>query len=175
MRTLQNSPAYRKVDDSLYVIKQGSAYVMINVVPWGDNRAMVRWTAGKLSVSRCLKVSRADGRRWDQRWDQDRPPLRVSARAENGFQIHHVAYGFPRPFVARVGPRFLSCFAVSSNAASIMRGFASCSAWWRSYSSSALAFATSAEILPAWSSSLRPDGGGRASAEHRAAVASRRQ
>jgi len=44
-RTLQNSPAYRKVDDSLYVIKQGSAYVMINVVPWGDNRAMVRCTA----------------------------------------------------------------------------------------------------------------------------------
>jgi hypothetical protein len=44
-RTLQNSPAYRKVDDSLYVIKQGSAYVMVNVVPWGDNRAMVRCTA----------------------------------------------------------------------------------------------------------------------------------
>ena len=44
-RTLQESPAYRKVDDSLYVIKQGSAYVMINVVPWGDNRAMLRCTA----------------------------------------------------------------------------------------------------------------------------------
>jgi hypothetical protein len=44
-RTLQDSPAYRKIDDSLYVIKQGSAYVMINVVPWGDNRAMVRCTA----------------------------------------------------------------------------------------------------------------------------------
>jgi hypothetical protein len=41
-RTLQDSPAYRKVDDTLYVIKQGSAYVMISVVPWGDNRAMVR-------------------------------------------------------------------------------------------------------------------------------------
>src|SRR5262252_860607 len=41
-RTLQDSPAYRKIDDSLYVIKQGSAYVMISVVPWGDNRAMVR-------------------------------------------------------------------------------------------------------------------------------------
>jgi len=34
-------PAYRKVDDTLYVIKQGSAYVMISVVPWGDNKAMV--------------------------------------------------------------------------------------------------------------------------------------
>jgi hypothetical protein len=44
-RTIQNSPAYRKVDDSLYVIKQGSAYVMINVVPWGNNRCMVRCTA----------------------------------------------------------------------------------------------------------------------------------
>ncbi|MBA3463594.1 MAG: YbjN domain-containing protein [Deltaproteobacteria bacterium] len=44
-RTIQNSPAYRKVDDTLYVIKQGSAYVMINVVPWGDNKAMVRCTA----------------------------------------------------------------------------------------------------------------------------------
>jgi hypothetical protein len=44
-RTLVNSPAYRKVDESLYVIKQGSAYVMISVVPWGPNRAMVRCTA----------------------------------------------------------------------------------------------------------------------------------
>lgn len=44
-RTLRNSPAYRKIDDSLYVIKQGSAYVMINVVPWGPNKAMVRCTA----------------------------------------------------------------------------------------------------------------------------------
>ena len=44
-RTLQDSPAYRKIDDQLYVIKQGSAYVMISVVPWGDNKAMVRCTA----------------------------------------------------------------------------------------------------------------------------------
>jgi len=44
-RTLQDSPAYRKVDDSLYVIKQGSAYVMISVVAWGDNKAMVRCTS----------------------------------------------------------------------------------------------------------------------------------
>ena len=41
-RTLESSPAYRKVDDSLYVIKQGSAYVMINIVAWGQNKAMVR-------------------------------------------------------------------------------------------------------------------------------------
>jgi Putative bacterial sensory transduction regulator len=44
-KTLHNSPAYRKVDDSLYVIKQGSAYVMISVVPWGNNRAMLRCTS----------------------------------------------------------------------------------------------------------------------------------
>ena len=44
-RTLQDSAAFRKVDDSLYVIKQGSAYVMINVVPWGQDKAMLRATA----------------------------------------------------------------------------------------------------------------------------------
>jgi len=44
-RTLQDSPAFRKIDDALYVIKQGSAYVMISVVPWGDNQAMVRCVA----------------------------------------------------------------------------------------------------------------------------------
>ncbi len=44
-RTLASSPAYRKVDDSLYVIKQGSAYVMVAVVPWGKDKACVRCTA----------------------------------------------------------------------------------------------------------------------------------
>ncbi|HVV82560.1 MAG TPA: YbjN domain-containing protein [Kofleriaceae bacterium] len=44
-QTLAKSPAYRKVDDSLYVIKQGSAYVMINVVAWGKDKAFVRCTA----------------------------------------------------------------------------------------------------------------------------------
>ena len=43
-KTLGASPAYRKVDDSLYVIKQGSAYV-ISVVPWGNDRACLRCTA----------------------------------------------------------------------------------------------------------------------------------
>lgn len=36
-------------------------------------------------------------------------------------------------------------FAIRSNAVSIARGFASCNAWYRSYSRSALAFAISAE------------------------------
>jgi hypothetical protein len=44
-RTLSKSPAYRKVDDTLYVIKQGSAYVMVAVVPWGKDKACVRCTA----------------------------------------------------------------------------------------------------------------------------------
>lgn len=44
-KTLQDSPAYRKVDDRLYVVKQGSAYVMINVVPWSEDKAMVRCVA----------------------------------------------------------------------------------------------------------------------------------
>lgn len=41
-RTLGEQGSYRKVDDRLYVIKQGSAYVMINIVAWGDDRALVR-------------------------------------------------------------------------------------------------------------------------------------
>ncbi|CAN5143895.1 hypothetical protein BH11MYX1_BH11MYX1_28250 [soil metagenome] len=54
-KTLQDSTAYRKIDDSLYVLKQGSAYVMISVVPWGDNRAMVR------CVSQLVKGVDVDG------------------------------------------------------------------------------------------------------------------
>lgn len=37
--------AFRKVDKRLYVVKQGSAYVMINLIPWGDNKCMVRCVA----------------------------------------------------------------------------------------------------------------------------------
>ena len=40
--TLSEHGSYRKVDDRLYVIKQGSSYVMINVVPWADDKALVR-------------------------------------------------------------------------------------------------------------------------------------
>lgn len=48
-----------------------------------------------------------------------------------------------------MGAGFSSCFAVASNAVSIIQGFASCSARKRSYSRSAFAFAT-----------LRRDGAG---------------
>ena len=42
---LSGNKAYRKVEDKLYVVKQGSSYVMINVVPWGEERAIVRCVA----------------------------------------------------------------------------------------------------------------------------------
>jgi hypothetical protein len=53
-KTLGKSPAYRKVDDRLYVVKQGSSYVMISVVPSGpkdkpDERALVRVMAQVVS------------------------------------------------------------------------------------------------------------------------------
>lgn len=41
-KLLKNSPAYRKVDDGLYVIKQGSSLVMISVHPWKQSHAVVR-------------------------------------------------------------------------------------------------------------------------------------
>lgn len=43
--TLSDSSAYRKVDDRLFVVKQGSAYVMINIVPLDEERAAVRCVA----------------------------------------------------------------------------------------------------------------------------------
>jgi hypothetical protein len=53
-KTLGKSQAYRKVDDRLYVVKQGSSYVMISVVPSGpkdkpDERALVRVMAQVVS------------------------------------------------------------------------------------------------------------------------------
>jgi hypothetical protein len=43
--TLAQSPAFRKIDERLYIVKQGSCYVMINVLPWGKDRAVVRCVA----------------------------------------------------------------------------------------------------------------------------------
>ena len=53
-KALSKSPAYRKVDDRLYVVKQGSSYVMISVVPSGpkskaNERALVRVVAQVVS------------------------------------------------------------------------------------------------------------------------------
>lgn len=41
-RTLEKSPAFRRIDESLYVVKQGSTYVLINIAPWGTDKALVR-------------------------------------------------------------------------------------------------------------------------------------
>jgi hypothetical protein len=43
--TLKKKGTFRRVDDRLYVIKQGSSYVLINIVPWGDDKALVRVAA----------------------------------------------------------------------------------------------------------------------------------
>ena len=42
--TLTGNPAYRKVDDKLFVVKQGSSIVMISVIPW-EAHAIVRCVA----------------------------------------------------------------------------------------------------------------------------------
>jgi hypothetical protein len=43
--TLQDNQAFRQLDDKLYIIKQGSTFVMINVVPLDRGRAQVRCVA----------------------------------------------------------------------------------------------------------------------------------
>jgi hypothetical protein len=43
--TLSVHGNFRRIDEHLYVIKQGSTFVMINVVPWGDDKALVRCCA----------------------------------------------------------------------------------------------------------------------------------
>jgi hypothetical protein len=43
-RMLSGSSAYRKVEDGLYAVKQGSSMIMIKVHPWKD-RALVRLVA----------------------------------------------------------------------------------------------------------------------------------
>ena len=57
---LGESDAYRKVEDGLYVIKQGSAYVMVNVISWGKDRAVVRCAAQVL-----VGVDRSNDLAWD--------------------------------------------------------------------------------------------------------------
>ena len=42
---LRDSPAFTRVDDRFYVVRQGSAYVYIQVVAWGADRALVRLVA----------------------------------------------------------------------------------------------------------------------------------
>ena len=44
-QTLGGHKAFRKVEEGLYVVKQGSSYVMVNVVPWENRHAVVRCVA----------------------------------------------------------------------------------------------------------------------------------
>ncbi len=44
-KALSKSSAFRKIDDGLYVVKQGSSLVMISVLPWKSDRAVVRCVA----------------------------------------------------------------------------------------------------------------------------------
>ncbi|HUH02891.1 MAG TPA: YbjN domain-containing protein [Kofleriaceae bacterium] len=42
---LAGNPAFRKLDDRVYVVKQGSTFVMLNIAPIDDTRAQVRCVA----------------------------------------------------------------------------------------------------------------------------------
>jgi hypothetical protein len=42
---LEGSPAFAKVEENFYVVRQGSAYVYVHVVPWAPERALVRLVA----------------------------------------------------------------------------------------------------------------------------------
>jgi hypothetical protein len=44
-KALGKSHAFKKVDEGLYVVKQGSSIVMINVLAWKADRAVVRCVA----------------------------------------------------------------------------------------------------------------------------------
>lgn len=44
-QTLANSPAFTRVEPRFYVLKQGTAYVYIHVLPWEPDRALVRLVA----------------------------------------------------------------------------------------------------------------------------------
>lgn len=43
--TLAGNPAFRRIEERLFVVKQGSAYVMICAQPFGEGRALVRLAA----------------------------------------------------------------------------------------------------------------------------------
>ena len=44
-KALGKSTAFKKVDEGLYVVKQGTTLIMINVLPWPPERAVVRCVA----------------------------------------------------------------------------------------------------------------------------------
>jgi hypothetical protein len=44
-QVLSHSPAFQRIDKNFFVVRQGSAYVYIMVVDWGNDRALVRFVA----------------------------------------------------------------------------------------------------------------------------------
>jgi hypothetical protein len=42
---LEPSPAFRKIEERFYLVRQGSAFVYVHVVPWEPDRALVRFVA----------------------------------------------------------------------------------------------------------------------------------
>lgn len=43
--TLANSPAFARIEPRFYVVRQGTAYVHMHVLPWEPDRALVRLVA----------------------------------------------------------------------------------------------------------------------------------
>jgi hypothetical protein len=54
--TLGSHGSYRKIEEGFYLVKQGSTYVMINIVPWESDRALVR------CVAQLVRGVKMDGR-----------------------------------------------------------------------------------------------------------------
>ncbi|HVY49781.1 MAG TPA: YbjN domain-containing protein [Minicystis sp.] len=44
-QTLAGSPAFARIEPRFYVVRQGTAYVFIHVLPWEPDRALVRLVA----------------------------------------------------------------------------------------------------------------------------------
>ncbi len=44
-QVLSRSPAFQRIDENFFVVRQGSAYVYIMVVDWGGDRAIIRFVA----------------------------------------------------------------------------------------------------------------------------------
>ena len=66
-KALSQSPAFQKVDKNFYVVRQGSAYVYIMVMDWGEDRSVLRLVAQlvrgvDLSPDLAMKLLRLNAR-----------------------------------------------------------------------------------------------------------------
>src|SRR3954454_11643530 len=65
--TLAGSPAFTRVEPRFYVVRQGTAYVYIHVLPWEPERALVRLVAqlargGEMTPELAIKLLRHNAR-----------------------------------------------------------------------------------------------------------------